>query len=218
MKDYLRFMRVQVNNRCWRLITRRPVWRAAAPVAEMAGYAARAAPHTALLTGVVCETLRVPLLGDRADAELYGDACLAIRLCGIHAAAALLHRETGRRWSGAQDGDRQDIANPQAAGDGTRDLAVRSRQTLFIRLPLHCRGCGNARLATSRPLPLRRLPRSGELGWVPRALRQVRRTQSLGWSKGRVANAFAHLARVAITAHPRRRPLNWTGGLLLCGG
>jgi ComF family protein len=156
---------------------------------------------TPFITGLVCDSCGIPLLGDDTGGTPQCDDCMALARPWSQGRAAMLYADNARRMVlQLKHGDRLDLARPAGAWLLRAARPILRPGMLVAPIPLHWWRMLRRRYNQSAVLSTE-LARLAGLAHCPDLLQRRRSTPSQG---GRDRTARFQNLEGAITAHPRR--------------
>ena len=158
--------------------------------------------ETPFISGLVCDSCGLPLLGEDSGAPAHCDDCMALARPWSQGRAAMLYKDNGRKMVlQLKHGDRLDLAKPAGAWLLRTSRPILRPNMLVAPIPLHWFRLLRRRYNQSALLS-RELARLAGLDHCPDLLHRPRATASQG---GRDRNSRFENMADAITAHPRRK-------------
>lgn len=156
---------------------------------------------TPFISGLVCDSCGLPLLGDDAGAAVHCDDCLALARPWSQGRAAMMYRDNGRKMVlQLKHGDRLDLARPAGAWLMRAARPILRPDMLVAPIPLHWFRLLRRRYNQSALLSGAMAKLAG-LEHCPDLLQRRHATAS---QNGRDRAARFENMEAAITIHPRR--------------
>lgn len=157
--------------------------------------------QTPFISGLVCDSCGVPLLGEEGGAAVHCDDCMTLARPWSRGRAALLYKDHGRKMVlQLKHGDRLDLVKPAGAWLLRAARPILQPDMLVAPVPLHWFRLLRRRYNQSALLS-GSLAKLAGLDHCPDLLQRRRATASQG---GRDRHSRFENMEGAITAHPRR--------------